>query len=339
MSGWAGLFRSKAPKAKPDPRIRWFGKLPTYADYYSSKTDEEWVVEFNDWIIKGYEIFDNRARSTNAPKKKLPMSGCIIRLPKSGMTVFASIQDYGGDMRGRPFPICFYAGFPTAEWPGPTSDRSAGALRVVQDLMALKREVIRFFNAPGRFDTVFGEREIDLDGIDRRGGDDSWSSKAQALPLADWFAGAKNGMAVDDLGTWLGLAARWGDNVAKLESEPFEPTFSFPLSSGHGVELQVAGWLRWLESRMDLKRRALSLVLTGEPAGEYQRLVVIAREVVSEDFLLLTPLARSLAYVDDLSTVKPSESDDGAAPGEGGNSPPIRLTNWAEFAEQAVRAT
>ena len=54
--GWKEIFKSKA---KPDPRIRWFGKLPTYADYYRSPADEDWAVEFNDWILRGYEIYHN----------------------------------------------------------------------------------------------------------------------------------------------------------------------------------------------------------------------------------------------------------------------------------------
>ena len=37
------LFKSKTGKLKSDPRIRWFGKLPTYPDYYSSTADEAWA--------------------------------------------------------------------------------------------------------------------------------------------------------------------------------------------------------------------------------------------------------------------------------------------------------
>ncbi len=54
---WTDLFKSKSSKLKPDPQIRWFGKLPTYADYYSSKTDANWAVEFNDWVLKVYQIY------------------------------------------------------------------------------------------------------------------------------------------------------------------------------------------------------------------------------------------------------------------------------------------
>ena len=59
---WTNLFKSRGGKAKADPRIRWFGKLPTYPDYYSSPADEEWAVEFNDWVLKGLLSSDDKGR-------------------------------------------------------------------------------------------------------------------------------------------------------------------------------------------------------------------------------------------------------------------------------------
>src|SRR5262245_56522689 len=121
--GWTDLFKSKkSVDLKPDPRIRWFGKLPTYADYYTFPSDVDWATEFNEWVLKGYEIYHSRQNSStgdgnNRPTdSRLPLSGCVLRLPKSGMTVFASIQDYGGDMRGRHFPISFYTAYPSGNW-------------------------------------------------------------------------------------------------------------------------------------------------------------------------------------------------------------------------------
>ena len=133
--GWTDLFKSKAGKLKPDPKIRWFGKLPTYPDYYSSPADEAWAVEFNDWVMKGFELYRNRCAGNRDAHSRMPLCCCALRLPKSGMTVFASILDFGGDMRGRPFPVCFYAGLPAPHWPGPTSDTLVGATRVMRDLL------------------------------------------------------------------------------------------------------------------------------------------------------------------------------------------------------------
>ena len=337
MMGWTDLFKSKSTKLKPDPRIRWFGKLPSYADYYSSPAEEDWAVEFNDWVLKGYQVYQSRLVSTGTPRGRLPISGCVLRLPASGMTVLASIQDYGGDMSGRPFPLCFYVGIPTAAWPGPTGDLSFGATRVLDELAVLRREVPRFLNSPGRFESVFGGREVDLDVLDGGAPDGSWTRQARAVSLADWFAGAQPGLKVSEAEAWFPLVARWGDKLAALESKTFEPTFRLPLAAGVSGEVQTAGWLRWLESRMDLTRRRLSLVVSAELDGRVGHLGVVARELVPEDFLLATSLSHTLPYLDDVSQLEASGSGRSAsqASGTGARSG----GTWLDFAEGPVAAS
>src|SRR5438270_4064172 len=100
---WAELFKSKskAPKLEADPTVRWYGKLPTYGDYYFSNTDQGWAVEFNEWVQSGVALYDEkrRAATTHLPKR-WPIAYCIVRLPQSGMTVLATILDFGGDNVG-----------------------------------------------------------------------------------------------------------------------------------------------------------------------------------------------------------------------------------------------
>jgi hypothetical protein len=364
MSGWTGLFR-KSPKLKPDGTLRWFGKLPTYSDYYrgpqpqriavgdpGSNGGDAWAIEFNDWVMKGYEIYHTRASNSAAGGSpaghrhgtpRLPVSGCVLRLPKSGMTVLASIQDYGGDAANRPFPLCFYVGLPTAQWPGPTSDGLAGAIRVLGQLMGLRREVIRFCNTPGRFESVFGNRDLELDGINGDTHDNGWIRQAAAISMTDWLAAARSGggqgseVGGRDLNpdTWCQLALRWGEHIRRLESPEFNPTLSFPLAAGLGWEVQTAGWIRWLESRMDLKRRTLSLIVTDEPAEAPARLVVIAREPMADDFLLLTRLGGTLPYLDDLSVVRDEEPAETQPPSaedaQPGAAVPHVCENWRDF--------
>ena len=295
---WTSLFKSKL---EPDPRVRWFGKLPTYADYYSSPPDEDWAVEFNEWVLKGFEIYQSRLIQSGGRRQRVPVLQCVIRLPKSKMTALASLQDYGGDMHGRPFPLCFFVGVPTAQWSGPSGDQVAAAVRVIGDLTALHRQVPRMLKGPGRFESIFGDRTVDLGSVVEVAADGSWQEQALSLPLADWFAGAEAALRVKDPQAWFELAVRWGDRIAGLECDTFEPTLRLPLAGGIAVNVQAAGWLRWLESRMDLRRRALCLVICGETEREPGHLCVIARETVPEDFVLATGLAGTVSYADDLS--------------------------------------
>lgn len=303
-------------KPQPDPRVRWFGKLPSYGDYYSSPADADWVVEFNDWILKGFELYHGRLRAANLPSKRMPISACIVRLPQSGMTVFASLLDYGGDMRGRPFPMCFYVAVPTAQWPGPTCGHVPAAARTVRDLMSLRRHVAHFLNSPGRFESVFADRSVPVTDLTSDAQDDSWRIEGRALEFSDWFRDAAAGMKIEIPGVWLLQSRHWGERVKSCEGKDFAPTLRFPLATRFSLEVQVAGWFRWIEKRMDLARRAVSLFVVGDLERETGHLVVIARAPLKDDFLLLTPLAASLPYVDDLSalTAAPDATSAAALP-------------------------
>lgn len=326
--GWKDLFKSKVIRVKPDPRLRWFGKLPTYADYYSSPTDEEWAVEFNDWVLKGFETYLGRLGGTQHVPR-LPSAACALRLPKSGMTVFASFQDYGGDMRGRPFPLCFYVGVPSEQWPGPTSDRVGPALRLLRELTDLRDEVFRFCNSPGRFDATFGGRELDVTELAAAATDDSWTRGGAGLQLAEWFAAVRPCVKIDELDHWAAVVDAWGESIARLESPEFEPTLRFPLVMSLPFDAQVGGWLHWLGRRMDLGERLLSLVVGRGGDDGTGRFTVIARDVVPEDFLLLTTAAGSLPYLDDLCALTGER-----VAADGPRDAPQR---WADFVSSAAR--
>lgn len=328
--GWSDLFRSKSSKLKADDRLRWFGKLSTYADYYTSKADEEWAVEFNDWVLKGYEQYMSRQKTAGRHVEQLAMSRLALRLPKSGMTVLASLQDYGGDMRGRPFPLCFYVGIPTANWPGPASGRAGGALGVLRDLENLEHEVTRFFSAPGRFDTVFADRQMPLNGMESAEDDTAWTKPAGDIALADWYAGVRDGLPAASSEAWFAAVKKWGDAVSQMcAGDDAEATLRFPIASGIDPDVQAVGWLRWLESRMDLSKRFVSVLLCDAEPGRPGRLTIVAREPMMDDFLLLTPLADTLNYVDDACRLAaPKEGEDAVAHG---TSPPAG--SWLDFVE------
>ncbi len=348
--GWTDIFKSKSSKAKADPRVRWFGKLPTYGDYYRSRGEDDWSEEFHALILKGFEFYQSRAPG-GTRHARLPISTAVIRLPESDMTAFASVLDYGGDNRGRPFPMLFYVGVPTAQWPGPTSGQMVAAGRVLRELLGLKREVSHFLNSPGRFEQTFDDRTVELAGLAADDTDESWRKALSAVSLADWFSGVPCGLNGADARQWRRAVAAWGDAIAAHESKSFEPTLCFPLSSAAPFDGQAAGWIRWLDNRIDLRRRTCSLIVTGEgaatpnPAAPGQvrtpqpgsapgRLCVVARDLIPDDFLLFTPLAATLPYVED-PAAKPAPPDAANGPQSDANAPnsPREPATWIEFVE------
>jgi len=307
--GWRDLFKSKSLRLKPDPRVRWFGKLPTYPDYYSSPSDEEWTIEFNEWVMKGCEIHHSRVAMTDGAIHRMPICGCVIRLPKSEVTVLASILDFGGDMRGRQFPLCIYVGIPTHQWSGPTSDRVTGALHVLNRLLMMRHEVARFINSPGPLESVLGGRESSLSDNEEECTGSSGTAGERDHLMAGWFDSVRDILKIKRMASWVGKVDEWGDRLIQHESADFEPTLRFPLAMRVSTEIQVAGWIRWLEQRMDLQRRSLSLVVSGDLEYESGFLAVIAREIVPDDFLLTTSQAHTLSYLDDLAAVEESEPE------------------------------
>ncbi len=325
--GWRDLFRSNTPS--PDLRIHWFGKLPDYADYYRSPSEQDWTVEFIDWILKGYQIYKGRLGGEGSDNPVLPSCGLLLRLPKTEMTVFASIRDYGGDMRGRSFPFCVFAGGPTSDFPGPSSNDAGLYLRVIEDLHALHSDVKTHLKTAQRLDALLGGRTRAVNS--RAEGDEglAWTEEAKSVALADWLDGLGSDSMAPDRQTWLKRAAAWGNNLAELDGKRVDATLRVPLSVGVDASLQISGWLLWLENRLDWSRRPLSLVVGADVANGAASLIVMAKGLEGEDFLLATPLAPTLACLDDLVAAKP-------VGGLTNLHPALELStaSWLDFAEQ-----
>ena len=305
--GWRDLFKSKSIVIpKPDPRLRWFGKLPTYGDYYTSALPGDWAPGFNDWIIKGYEQYLIRSHDLGIKPPRLPRSLFVLRLPKGEHTVIGLLDDYGGDNRGRSFPICFYVAAPTVYLPGPTSANLGVAKPVFDDLLALERDIANFFRVPGRFDSAFGGRELRLPDFASAEADTSWKDVAGELSLNDWLTRA-DGKLADPTGRWFERVRQFGRGIVEYaqSQEDFEPTLRFPLVADMPALTQACAWLRWLERRMPMEERYASLFIPVVTSAPGARMTVIARAPVPEDFQLLADKIEAPAYVDDLSKLTP----------------------------------
>ena len=320
--GWTDIFKSKASSSQTDGRVHWFGKLPTYPDYYTSPTDDEWCHEFNDWILKGFEIYKSRADHAGHGRALLPLSVCVVRLANSPMTVLSAILDFGGDMRGRPFPMCFYVGVPTEALMGPTDGTSSGLMVTLERLLSMRRDVSRFLNSPGKFEHTFGERELDLSWLEAGKGDDGWVRPARELTFGSWFGGMRDALPIKEEDTWLRQVARRGESIKTLASSSFEATLRFPINGTLPVVTQVAGWLRWLGSRVALQKRTFSLFLTNSWDRSAGWLALVLRPMLDEDFVLMTPACKTLGYVDDV---------DGGAVDGGGPSEVATPERWIDF--------
>lgn len=316
--GWRDLFKSKSIVIpKPDPRLRWFGKLPTYGDYYTSALPGDWALQFNDWIIKGYEQYLIRSQELGSKPAKLPRSLFVLRMPRGEHTVIGLMDDYGGDNRGRTFPICFYVSAPTVHFPGPTSATLGVIKPVFEDLLALEKDIANFFRVPGRFDSVFGGRELRLPELPSAAPDASWKDAAGEISLGDWL-GRANGKLTDPTGRWFERVRNFGRGIVEYAQtqEDFEPTLRFPLVADIPPLTQACAWLRWLERRMPMEERYVSLCIPVNTAAPTAKMTIVARPPVPEDFQLLADKIDAPAYVDDLSKLAPRGNGNSKEPAD-----------------------
>ena len=329
--GWRSLFGTKEPKRPPDPRVRWFGKLPSYGDYYAPPAVEAWVVEFHTWLMSGWEIYQRRLKQEGVTEDRLPASRMVLRLPKSHMTVLVAIQDHGGDSQGRPFPFCILVGVPSAYWVERPHETTQATWRVVEDLAWLQQEVPSLIEPAASPETLFGDRSVDLSPVVSPDTDDSWRDRAHAIAFDDWLAGALPHLAMGEQASWVEYAHAWGNSLARQNGAGRTPTMRLPLSTEITPDVQVMGWMNWLAARQSLGHETLSLMLSGDRCGSLGYLNVIPRALNSEDFLLGTPLATGSAQLEDLCTIRATDR----FPDRRVSSP----RTWLEFVESEVSAS
>jgi hypothetical protein len=274
-----------------------------WGDYSVSSDDQPWALEVNEWILQGFTNYHTRTNGSNNKSGRMPIGAAILRMPKSNMTVFVSILDYGGDSVGRPFPMCFYVGVPTPMLPGPTSETLSAAGQVIHELFGLRKEIATFLHHPGSLQELMEDRCVDLSGLAQETDRDSWMVPTRDFTMGEWFDAAQDGLTAPSIDTYLRAVAWYGKNIAAMNGQGFEPTFRFPLARGKSLTTQLAGWLRWLEGRLDLGSRTYSVMLTGDSPEAPGTVSTVFRELEPDDFMLLTNAASTLPYLDDLVTL------------------------------------
>lgn len=319
----------------PDASVRWFGKLPSAADYLTRQDQPPWAKAFADWMIAGVEAY-HRVVPRRADDERMPPSWGIVRLPKSDVSVIFSMRDYGGDARGRDFPLAYFIGVQSNRVSGPTCDECAALFSIVLELdgfhAALEADVsAKGGPGSGRFDS----RAISLQGFDAPVPSRDWSEAARRLPWLQWFRAVQGPHSMSDAEEWKRVLDTWSARITAADGPGFQPNLRFPLARNASWELQVRGWLVWLESRMRLHERFCTCLCATRTAAGDDALNLLARTVVPDDFMLLTSRASQLEYMDWAGRMSASNADaaaptaealPSAAEGEAAEADPIDPT-------------
>jgi hypothetical protein len=149
------------------------------------------------------------------------------------------------------------------------------------------------------------------------------------LSVRDWFDATQRFLKTQEPRAWFDMIERWGEQIREHDESDHGLTLRLPLADSTEERIQVAGWLRWLERRMDLSNKACSLLLTRSEARVPPKLTILARDIETDDFLLMTPLSRQLDYLDDITMAVPPAVDANRSPESEGQWSSDQT--WAQF--------
>lgn len=303
-------FAGAPPSA--DCTLRWFGKLPSYSDYLVQSEQPAWAREFADWLIAGAARYHEEPHQPSGP---MPSTCGVVRLPRSGVAVCFSHRDYGGDARGRSFGFCFFCGARDQALGAP-SNAVSGNLGTLERLSAAHDELAQNSTAASDVTARFSSKIMKLDGITR-------SPVHQRLPdlsWEQWYEEVRPVVEAPSSQDWASQLTLLGQSIASSDGRNFEPHLRFPISGQRDWDAQAVGWAQWLERQLRDPVRAWSWFLQDKQDSGPGAWTVLGRAVLADDFLLLTPAATSVTYLDDAG-----KSISNAAPE---TMPPATWRDW-----------
>ncbi len=315
--GRVGEFLGKLfapPAATGDPLLRAYGKLPFYAEYRRLELAPGTPTQFSQWMDAG------RLAWAKSPTKlaggATRATRALLTLPDSRELVPVAIWD-SRDSLGRVFPFAFFVTCASEQLGPDTLTRFVAACELQRSFTRVHAELISLANG-GDFYRHFQKRSVSLPS------DSSAATRlrerATQLSAAEWLTA----LGLDDAGevAWQAALARRRERWLAQPELAEDLALSLPLAGNQPLEPQAALWLMWLEGVIGRLSRGVSLILPAEDSRTPQRLHVIARKLLPDDFQLLTTDDAGFGYVEYLGPPPRDGSFTGAPPRPQTNAAP-----------------
>jgi hypothetical protein len=281
---------------KNETVLRAYGKLPLYAEYRRLELAPGTPTTFSHWMDDGRLAWARLpSRSTSATVRP---SRLVIRLPETREAVVASIWD-SRDSLGRVFPLAFFVVCPPEALGDDPFKCWVSAFAIHETLEQFHRELAALGRG-GDFYRLYQKRTVVLRPEDLGQRTKRLRYDASQIAAQEWFKAA---LGSSDANVWFaGLAQRvqrWksqGSAVSGL-------ALSCPLARGMAHEVQALLWLTWIERLLSDTGKLPGLIIPAP--GDYGRVAmhILVRELLPDDFQLLTTDADQYGYVERLAEV------------------------------------
>lgn len=303
------------PAEKNETLLRAYGKLPFYAEYRRMEVSPGTPTLFSQWLDAGRLAW---ARSATAGGKgALRGSRLLIQLPDTKESIVARLWD-SRDSLGRVFPFAFFIVCPPEALGAEPVARWTAALSVCECFERFHAELGQLARG-GNFYKVYGKRAIPIRPDDAAERTERLRRAAAAVSGRDWFKAISLDGEID-AGRWFSALAhrarRWQAKPALLADQALR----CPLAQGIAYEAQAALWLEWIGRFGKKAARMPAIIVPAAGDAGPASLHLIARNLLPDDYQVMTTDDRTYGYVDDLAGAQQHADDAPVDPPTGGLS-------------------
>jgi len=301
------LFGSDADKN--ETLLRAYGKLPIYAEYRRLEVSPGTPTAFSQWMDAGRLAWVRSPAKSEAGTTR--PSRLMVGLPGTKEAIVASVWD-SRDSLGRAYPFAFFVVCPPEALGSDPLERwvaAAGIHRAFERLYAQ----LHSLGSGGHFYRLYQKCAITLRPDDLAERVRSLREDAAKIAAEPWFKAVTFDGELTPSTWFAGLlrrAERWKAQAASFA----EAAVSCPLARGFSYETQVVLWLEWLGGLFKKigKMPWVVVPMEGEPSPRALHLVI--RDLLPDDYQLLTTDDRAYSYVEHLSSLPAADAGSAAPP-------------------------
>lgn len=300
--------------------LRAYGKLPLYAEYRRLEVSPGAPTAFSQWMDAGRLAWvRSPAKSESGATRAAHM---LVGLPEQREAIVASVWD-SRDNLGRVFPFAFFVVCAPEALGSDAVERWVAAKSIYRLFDQLYAR-LHSLGSGGDFYRLFRKHLVDLRPDDLGQRARALREDAARITVEPWFEALGLDGQVTPAAWSAGLlrrAERWESQSSGLA----EMALSCPLARGISYEAQVAVWLEWLGGLFKKAGRLPWMIVPPEDDRPAPTLNLVMRDLLPEDYQLLTTDDHSYSYMEDLSSLPASE---GGAPLPSADTPTGSVLTW-----------
>ena len=283
---------------KNETVLRAYGKLPFYAEYRRLEVAPGAPTLFSQWMDAGRLAWvRSPTKSETGTTRSTRM---LINLPDSKETIVACLWD-SRDSLGRIFPFAFFVVSSPENLGGDSIERWVTASSIHRRFEQLYAK-LHSLGSGGDFYRLYRKHIIPLRPDDLSARATALRDDAARIVADAWFEALALGEGIAPGNWFAGLQHRsrsWKthhDTLAQM-------AISCPLAHQVSIDSQTVIWLEWLDALSQKSAKMYSVLLPLDGKQHAAALNLIVRDLLPDDYQLLTTDERSYGFVERLATL------------------------------------